>query len=303
MVLRSSRFLCLGTVMLMSIMAAAVFTPNDAQAKRQPYKEKRPLVEEEGSILVPHPSNPSENEPGILVPRWGADVQTAVPRQSVTDTINNTNIIVPRYSVAPQGTLATLSRWTDADTLLVPRSTKENVFDVDRLLVPRSSKKDIFDVDTLLVPRNTRKVRPVNVFVEPPGLVPGQASAATAGIAQPELPAGSSPDPGETLPLKSPSGWEEPATPNTVLPLSTTKPAIDSLPPLEQALVRLEIRFFKHDFSKDDTNTRLSRLEKFVFGTSLPGDDVSRLRKLQNVLQKAIGLPSEESGKALSSSS
>lgn len=284
--------------MLLSIMAAVAFTSGGAEAKRQPYREKRPLVEEEGSILVPHPSIPSEGEPGILVPRGVEDVHTAVPRQSVTDNIHSIDIIVPRHSVAPKGT--PISRWTevdtllvprstkksilDVDTLLVPRSTKKSVLDVDTLLVPRSTKKNILDMDTLLVPRNTRKVRPVNVFAETPGPVSGQASpAAPGGIAQPEPPFVGPMDPGASSP-KSASGREEPVAPGAVSPLSAAKPAIESLPPLEQALIRLENRFFKHDFSKDDTNRRLSRLEKFVFGTPLPGDDVSRLRKLQSVL-------------------
>lgn len=284
MVLRTGKILCAGTVMLLSIISAVVFTPDVAQAKRQPYKEKRRLVEEEGSILVPHPGIPSENEPGILVPRGMADVHTAVPRQSVTDNVHSTDIIVPRYTVAPRGASTPIS-WTD--TLLRPRSNKNNVFDVDTLLVPRNSKKSILDADTLLVPRNTRRVSRDNVLVEPPRQIPPQASAVTAGFVQPELRSISPEDTSATSSLISPSGWEEPAVPNTGRPLATTKPDIDSLPPLEQALVRLELRFFKRSFSEDDTKMRLSRLEKYVFGTALPGDDVSRLRKLQNVLQKA----------------
>jgi hypothetical protein len=45
-------------------------------------------------------------------------------------------------------------------------------------------------------------------------------------------------------------------------------------------LVKLENKFFQHDWPKDDLDTRLDRLEKLVFGEAKTGDDATRLKNL-----------------------
>lgn len=45
-------------------------------------------------------------------------------------------------------------------------------------------------------------------------------------------------------------------------------------------LVKLEMKFFQHDYSKEDVQTRLQRLEKMVFGDSRSGDPQTRLQNL-----------------------
>lgn len=45
-------------------------------------------------------------------------------------------------------------------------------------------------------------------------------------------------------------------------------------------LNKLEMKFFQHDYAKDDADTRLDRLEKLVFGEAKTGDDTARLANL-----------------------
>lgn len=92
MVLQSGRVVWTVVIMLLSVITL----PDGAQAKRQPYREKRPQVEEDAGILVPHPGIPSIDDPGILVPRAELDVQTAIPRQSWTDNVNSVEVTVLR---------------------------------------------------------------------------------------------------------------------------------------------------------------------------------------------------------------
>lgn len=45
-------------------------------------------------------------------------------------------------------------------------------------------------------------------------------------------------------------------------------------------LIKLENKFFQHDYAKDDVPSRLERLEKMVFGEAKSGDDDQRLKNL-----------------------
>jgi hypothetical protein len=45
-------------------------------------------------------------------------------------------------------------------------------------------------------------------------------------------------------------------------------------------LAKLEVKFFQHDYAKDDLDTRLDRLEKLVFGEAKTGDGDTRLKNL-----------------------
>ncbi len=64
----------------------------------------------------------------------------------------------------------------------------------------------------------------------------------------------------------------------------------------EATLSELENRFFLHDFAGQDTNTRLTRLEKNVFGEALEGTTEERLSRLTKDLpssQATSAQPSE----------
>jgi hypothetical protein len=49
-------------------------------------------------------------------------------------------------------------------------------------------------------------------------------------------------------------------------------------------LVKLEMKFFQHDYSKEDVQTRLGRLEKMVFGDAKTGDPQTRLQSLMSAV-------------------
>src|SRR6185437_13007069 len=51
-------------------------------------------------------------------------------------------------------------------------------------------------------------------------------------------------------------------------------------PESDPNLVKLEMKFFEHDYSKDNLTARLSRLEKLVFGETKSGDAAVRLKNL-----------------------
>lgn len=48
----------------------------------------------------------------------------------------------------------------------------------------------------------------------------------------------------------------------------------------DQSLVKLETKFFQHDYGKDEMPSRLERLEKMVFGETKTGTDDQRLKNL-----------------------
>lgn len=51
-------------------------------------------------------------------------------------------------------------------------------------------------------------------------------------------------------------------------------------PESDPDLKKLEVKFFQHDYAKDDLDARLSRLEKLVFGDAKTGDTATRLKNL-----------------------
>jgi hypothetical protein len=51
-------------------------------------------------------------------------------------------------------------------------------------------------------------------------------------------------------------------------------------PESDPSLLKLEMKFFQHDYSKDDVAARLTRLEKMVFGETKSGDPATRLKNL-----------------------
>ncbi|MBX9879028.1 MAG: tetratricopeptide repeat protein [Candidatus Obscuribacterales bacterium] len=62
----------------------------------------------------------------------------------------------------------------------------------------------------------------------------------------------------------------------------------------EATLSELENRFFLHDFVGQDTNTRLARLEKNVFGESLQGTTEERLNRLTKDLPSSQAISSAQ---------
>ncbi len=53
---------------------------------------------------------------------------------------------------------------------------------------------------------------------------------------------------------------------------------------IDQALSKLENRFFEHQYSTDDDSDRIDRLEKFVFGCTQSGSTVGRVQHLVSTL-------------------
>lgn len=144
MVLQSGRVVWTGVIMLLSVITL-VSVPDGAQAKRQPYREKRRQVEEDAGILVPHPGIPSIDDPGILVPRAELDVQTAIPRQSWTDNVNSVEVTVLRNTAKDH---------PNKGKVTVPRHI--NVLNPHRgkVTVPRNSATDNPEKGIVTVPHH-----------------------------------------------------------------------------------------------------------------------------------------------------
>lgn len=61
---------------------------------------------------------------------------------------------------------------------------------------------------------------------------------------------------------------------------SLSQPVAYAVSGSDQNLIKLENKFFQHDYAKDDMSARLERLEKMVFGETKTGSDDDRLKKL-----------------------
>ena len=61
----------------------------------------------------------------------------------------------------------------------------------------------------------------------------------------------------------------------------------------ESDLTRLEIKFFQHNYPKDNQPARLERLEKMVFGEVKSGGDNDRLAKLIEAVPVSDTTPSD----------
>ncbi|MBS2006741.1 MAG: hypothetical protein JST01_06865 [Cyanobacteria bacterium SZAS TMP-1] len=61
----------------------------------------------------------------------------------------------------------------------------------------------------------------------------------------------------------------------------------------DDRLAKLEVKFFKHTYPKDDDGTRLERLEKMIFGEAKTGDDAERLKNLAATVPNLNDLPAD----------
>jgi hypothetical protein len=59
-------------------------------------------------------------------------------------------------------------------------------------------------------------------------------------------------------------------------------------------LNKLEVKFFEHDYAKEDTGTRLDRLEKMVFGETKTGDPTTRLNNLVGAVPNLNAAPQDD---------
>jgi hypothetical protein len=67
-------------------------------------------------------------------------------------------------------------------------------------------------------------------------------------------------------------------------------------------LAKLEVKFFKHTYTKDDDQTRLERLEKMIFGETRTGEDGERLKNLCATVPNLDDLPAEAADKTAGNS-
>gem|GEM_PF-435201 len=71
----------------------------------------------------------------------------------------------------------------------------------------------------------------------------------------------------------------------------------------DERLSKLEVKFFKHTYPKDEDGARLERLEKMIFGEAKSGDDAVRLKNLASTVPNLNDLPTESDGGASATAS
>lgn len=64
----------------------------------------------------------------------------------------------------------------------------------------------------------------------------------------------------------------------------------------DDRLAKLEVKFFKHTFPKDDDTVRLERLEKMIFGEAKSGNSSERLKNLADTVPNLASVKVADDG-------